>query len=97
MKYLIVSKPGGQPLPPDQVVDAYKASQAYINKLLDDGTFDCVYGFFKGGGFGVANADSHDEVYKLLLNYPMYSVFIWEVKPILDINKTFETGISTLT
>ena len=91
MKYLIVAKPGGDPVPPDQLQDAYKGSQKYGNAFIDDGTFDCIYAFFEGGGFAVTNANSHDEVYKQLLSYPMYSSFIWEVKPLLDWNKTFET------
>ena len=91
MKYLIVGKPGGEPVPPDKLVDAYKACQAFGNKLMEDGTFDCMYSFYEGGGFGIVNADSHEEVYKHLLNYPMYASFVWKVKPILDWNKTFET------
>jgi hypothetical protein len=83
-------------VPPDKVVEAFKASQAYGNNLKENGIFDCMYAFYEGGGFTVANADSNDEVYKHLLSYPMYSSFIWEVKPLLDWDKTFETGIGTL-
>lgn len=91
MKYLIVAKPGGEPVPPDKLLDAYKACQKYGNVFADDGTFDCIYAFYNGGGFAITNADSHDEVYKQLLSYPMYASFIWEVKPLLDWNKTFDT------
>ena len=93
MKYIVISKPGGNPVPPDQLADAYKASQAYGNKLLEDGTFDCAYAFFEGGGFAIVNADSPDQVYHYLLNYPMFSSFLWDVKPLLDWDKTFESAL----
>ena len=83
-------------MPPEKLADAYKACQAYGNTFLDDGTFDCAYAFFGGGGLAIVNADSHDEVYKNLLNYPMYGSFQWEVKPLLDWNKTFETVLDML-
>jgi len=100
MKYLIISKPiskpVGTPMSPDKAREAFKASQAYGNKFLEDGTHDCIYAFLGGGGFAITNADSADEVYKHLLNYPMYSSYIWEVKPLLDWNKTFDTVINTI-
>ena len=96
MKYLISAKIGGESVPPDKLLEAYKASQDYGNKLMEDGTFDCMFAFFEGGGCGIINAGSHDEVYKYLLNYPMYSSFIWEVKPLLDWNRTYDTIIGAL-
>ena len=89
MKYLFVAKPGGELLPPEKAMEAYKASQTYGNERLEDGRYDCAYAFFEGGGFAIVNADSHDEVYNQLLKYPMFAQFIWEVKPLLDWNKTF--------
>jgi hypothetical protein len=96
MKYLVVAKPGGEPVPPDKLLDAYKASQAYGNKLKENNSFDCVYAFFEGGGCGIIEADSHDEVYKHMVNFPMFSSFIWEVQPLLDWNKTYDTIIGAL-
>ena len=77
-------------MPEGQQLDLFKAAQKYGNAMVKDGTFDCVYAFFKGGGFAVANAGSHEEAYDLLTSYPMYPFFEWEVKPILDWDKTFE-------
>ena len=91
MKFLIVGKPGGSPLPPEKALEANRAAHAHGKKLLEGGTHDCAYAFFGGGGLAITNADSADEVFKILMSYPMYSQFIWEVTPLLDWDKTFTT------
>jgi hypothetical protein len=88
---LVLAKPGGEPLLQENAAEVYKAAQAFGNERLENGMYDCAYAFFKGGGFAIVNADSHDEVYNQLLKYPMFAQFIWEVKPLLDWNKTFES------
>lgn len=90
MKYLIVAKPTNTPMPEGQEYELFKAAQDYGNAKLKDGTFDCAYAFFNGGGFAIANVASHEEAYDLITSYPMYFFFEWEVKPILDWDKTFE-------
>lgn len=95
MKFLVVAKPGGQPLAPEKAQEAYKAAHAYGNKYLEDGTYDCLYAFFGGGGFAITNAESADEVYRILIQYPMYPNFEWKVTPLLDWNKTFESVFNT--
>jgi len=95
MKFLIVAKPGGAPLAPEKAFETYQAAQAYGNKFLEDGTHDCSYAFFGGGGMAITNADSADDVYKNLIKYPMFPNFQWEVKPLLDWNKTFNSILDT--
>ena len=50
MKYFVSTTPGPMPITPEQL----DASLEWLDGKLDDGTFDCVYGFLEGGGFGVA-------------------------------------------
>jgi hypothetical protein len=95
VKFLIVAKLGGEPLAPDKAFETYKAAQAYGNKLVEDGTHDCSYAFFGGGGIAIANADSADEVYRNLTKYPMWQNFLWEVTPLLDWNQTFDSILAT--
>lgn len=94
MKFLIIAKPGGAPIAPDKAHETYKAAQTYGNNFLEDGTHDCAYAFFGGGGLAISNADTADEVYKNLIKYPMYPNFVWEVTPLLDWNETFGSILS---
>ena len=50
--------------------EQFDASIDWLQAKVDDGTFDCVFGFVEGGGFGVTNADSHSEVLDLMAITP---------------------------
>jgi hypothetical protein len=87
MKYYVSPRPG--PMPPSPEV--FDAAFDWIQAKLDDGTFDCVYGFLGGGGFSVANAGSHAEVLKLMADYPMFGFSEWEVQPLLEFGEERDT------
>ena len=90
MKYLITARPGALPIPPEQGVVLLKAGGDWIKAKLSDGSLDCTYNFFGGGGFVISNADSHEDILSNLLEYPLYPFFVWEVTPLLD----FEGSLS---
>ena len=88
MKYFISTTPGPMPITPEQL----DASIEWLDGKLDDGTFDCVYGFLEGGGFGIANVDSHRDALDLMADYPLFGLVTWEVRPLLE----YKEGIDTL-
>jgi hypothetical protein len=88
MKYFVAATPGPMPPTPEQ----FDAAIAWLQAKLDDGTFDCVYGFMERGGFSIANADSHRELLDLMAAYPLYGMVNFEVRPLLE----FREGIDTL-
>ena len=90
MKYLTTAKPGLTPIPPDQALNLLQASKAWIDAKIADGSLDCTYNFFGGGGFAIGNGDSHEAILNDLLDYPMYPFFTWEVVPLLDYEQSFE-------
>jgi len=94
MKYLVIAKPGAIPIPPEQGEKLLQASKEWINGKLTDGSIDVTYNFFGGGGFAITNSDSHENVLKELLGYPMYPFFQWEVTPILDQEESFNQYIA---
>src|SRR5215207_2686454 len=78
---------------PDRVIGA--ARKGVVDDLYGtarDGTFDCAYGFLDGGGFGIANVDSHREALDLMADYPLYAMVNWEVRPLLE----FKEGLDTV-
>lgn len=88
MKYYVSATPGPMPPTPEQ----FDAAMVWLEEKLDDGTFDCLYGFVEGGGFSIANAGSHREVLDLMADYPLFGLVTWEVRPLLE----FKEGIETI-
>jgi hypothetical protein len=88
MKYYVSATPGHMPPAPEQFDEAI----AWLERKVADGTFDCVFGFLEGGGFGVANVGSHREVLDLIADYPLFGLVTWDVRPVLD----FKEGIDTI-
>lgn len=87
MKYYVAATPGPMPPTPEQ----FDAAVAWLEGKVDDGTFDCVYGFLEGGGFSIANADSHREVLDVMAEYPLFGLVTFEVRPLLDFKEGFDT------
>jgi hypothetical protein len=88
MKYYVSATPGPMPPTPEQ----FDAAINWLDARLRDGTFDCLFGFLEGGGFSVANADSHRHVLEMMAEYPLFGLVTWEVRPVLE----FRDGIETV-
>jgi hypothetical protein len=88
MKYMVIARPGPLPPSPEQFDMAFD----WLQSRVDDGTFDCLYGFLEGGGVSITNADSHAQVLDLMAEYPLYGLVNFEVKPVL----AFREGIDTI-
>lgn len=88
MKYFVAAMPGPMPPTPEQ----FDAAIAWLQGRLDDGTFDCLYGYMEGGGFSIANADSHRDVLDMMAAYPLFGRVTFEVRPLLE----FKEGIDTI-
>ena len=80
MKYMVSATPGPMPPSPEQ----FDAAMEWLDERLDDGTFDCVYGYLGGGGFGISNLDSHRDVLAQMTDYPLYGMVNWDVQPLLE-------------
>ncbi len=89
MKYLVSATPGGgMPPTPEQ----FDAAIEWLDGKVEDGTFDCIFGYLEGGGFSVANVDSHSEALELMADYPLFGLVDWEVRPLLE----FKDGVDTI-
>jgi muconolactone delta-isomerase len=94
MKFLVTGLPGTTSMPAEQGADLLQASLVWLKEKLALGILDSTYNLFGGGGIGIANAASHEEVLLLLLSYPLYPYFTWEVKPLLDFEASYEAYIN---
>jgi hypothetical protein len=71
--------------------EQFDTALEWLQGKVDDGTFDCVFGFLEGGGFSVANVNSHSEVLDLMTDYPLFGLATWEVRPLLEFREGTET------
>lgn len=72
--------------------EQFDAAIEWLDAKVQDGTFDCIFGFMEGGGFSVLNANSHREVLDVMAEYPLFGLVTWDVQPLLE----FKEGIETL-
>lgn len=87
MKYYVQATPGPLPPSPEQL----DAAIDWLQAKVDDGSFDCIYGFLEGGGFSVTNADSHAALLELMAEYPLFGMVTWEVEPLLEFREGLDT------
>jgi hypothetical protein len=88
MKYYVAARPGPMPPSPEQ----FDAAIDWLDAKVQDGTFDCIFGFMEGGGFSILNANSHREVLDVMADYPLFGLVTWDVQPLLE----FKEGIDTV-
>jgi hypothetical protein len=87
MKYLVTATSG--PLPPGP--EQFDAALDWLDRKLEDGTFDCLYGFLEGGGVSVINVDSHAALLELMTEYPLYGLVVWDIRPLLAFREGADT------
>lgn len=87
MKYYVSATPGPMPPSPEQ----FDAAMAWLEEKLHDGTFDCVYSFMEGGGMSITNADSHEEVFERMADYPLNGLVTWTVRPLMEFGQGTDT------
>ena len=92
MKFLIITEPRGN-LPPDSAGPLFAASKDWLAAKVKDGTLDSINGFPAGGGTSIANADSHEELMGTIRDFPLFAFVSWDVRPLVDINKSMDSAI----
>ena len=96
MKYFVhfTPKPSAPPL--NDPLSANKATVAYIAELQKKGTLEVGYAFVTGGGIGILEVTSHEELWEIIFAYPLYPLFQWHVEPLVDVAHVFDRGIAML-
>jgi len=96
MKYLVVFRPQSAAQPSDDALARNKAAMAYIADLQEKGILEAGYAFVTGGGIGILEVPSHEQLWQLLFAYPLYSSHQWQVEPLADLGQGFDKGIAML-
>ncbi len=84
------------PIPPEAAEELWTAAKAWVATQIDAGTVDCHYLYIGWGGFAIANAPSHEQALALLVGYPLYPFFVWEVKPLCEWRQAYDAHIEMM-
>jgi|SRR4030042_6623620 len=84
MKYLVIVTPNQTQIPLEMAEKIYKAAMVWTDERLKSGKIESTYIFNERGGFSVASANSHEELFDEMLSYPLYPFFDWEVTPLVE-------------
>jgi hypothetical protein len=81
MKFLVLAWPGPMLSPPGVMAEAFKASKEWMAEQMKAGVVDCVFGFAAGGGCGIINASSGEELQALLVGSPLGPFSTFHLRP----------------
>lgn len=85
MKFLITVKPNTNVAPPPDQMAALQ--QGFINELraqLKSGEMTCAYSTGQAEGFGIAEASTIEDAWKLAMRNPLYPFWDVEVSALAD-------------
>ena len=94
MKYLVINK-GPRGSYADIPLSALQATKEWFKALRTNGTADCIYSFVTKGGMAVLNANSHEEVMKILRAGPGWGFNEIEVHVLCDVGQSMDALIET--
>jgi muconolactone delta-isomerase len=96
MKYLVTANRNLVPMDAETAVNVWQAGKQWDGGELASGRMEVMY-FYAGvgGGFGIVNGNSHEEVYDKLLECPYYVFMDWEVIPLVDWSHGYDKLIET--
>ena len=98
MKFLVLASPGPIPAPPSVMAEALKAFKEWMADQMKAGVVDCAFGFAAGGGgCGIVNASSGEELQALLVGSPLGPFSTFDLKPWADFNSGIDLLIKQLT
>jgi muconolactone delta-isomerase len=96
MKFLVMVTPREVPMPPGVLGDLLTAQKDWLKQRLADGTVESLYGFVGGGGMGIVNVHSHEQMHELLVGSPAFPITDFEITAIGDFEATIDAGIAAL-
>ena len=96
MKYLVIGNQVIMATGHKDQKDFLRRSKEWVNAKLTEGTLECAYSFPSGGGFFIVNADSHEDLMKQLVDFPLGPLSEFEVQAICDFNQATDMAIEAL-
>lgn len=95
MKFLVITKPKGVPLP-ENYADLLKSAETWINSKIASGELESLYGMLPYRSIAIATYESHEKMWEDMVSYPLYPFLEFKLKPLYDWKTTFAKSIAML-
>jgi len=96
MKFLLIGNQVGPATSHKDQINYLEATKHWVNTRLAEGTLESAYSFPAGGGFFIANADSHEDLMKIIVDFPLRPLSDFEVHVISDFNQSTDIVIESI-
>jgi hypothetical protein len=80
------------------MVEVLKVFKTWMADQMTAGVVDCAFAFAAGGGgCGIVNASSGEELQELLLGSPLGPFSTFDLRPLADFNSGMDLAVKQLT
>ena len=94
MRFLVMTSQGAAQPPPEALPLILPAFKDWIHDRVKAGKIEAVFSYAEGGGgCGIANVTSHEELNELLVSSPLAPFTNYEVRALADFDKAIDNGI----
>ncbi|MFC2077440.1 hypothetical protein ACFLTM_01345 [Candidatus Bipolaricaulota bacterium] len=84
-------------LVPQEMAGLWPKAKEWTDKALADGIIDWHYITVTGHvGLAIINADSHEELWEIIVTHPFYPFMEWKVEAISDWTFVYEKAIARM-
>lgn len=97
MKYIAIGKQVNYPEGYEDKVRFLENSGAWIEKKKDEGVLECAYSYPSGGGFLIFDVSSHGELMRQLIDFPMFCLSEFEVRPLCEFEEYARIAVEEFT
>jgi hypothetical protein len=96
MKFLLIGNQVNQTASHEDQILYLESTKKWVDAKMNDGSLESAYSFPAGGGLFIANADSHEDLMKLLVDFPLRPWSDFEVHALSDFNQSTDIVIDAL-
>ena len=96
MKYLIIGNQTTMASGHKSQVDFLASTKKWVDKKMADGTLEAAYSFPAGGAFFILNADSHEDLMKTLIDFPLRPLSEFEIHAAVNFDVATQMAIDAM-
>lgn len=97
MKFLVSATPLQNPPPAPPDPERWQKAQAMLDAWKAKGQWLCGYLTVDGGGFGVMEATSAEELFAGVRGWPFYAFNAWRIEPVVSMEDWVKSQIKKAT
>jgi hypothetical protein len=97
MRFLVTASQGPVQPPPEALPGILSAFKGWMHERMNAGKVEAAFSFPEGGGgCGIVNVTSHEELNEMLVSSPMAPFSTFEVRALADFDQGIDNGIRAL-